>query len=106
MNKQKLIISSAYGAIIAIIFVVVITIWAELSAPLKDWLKSVSGHHWMTKSIFSVLVYIIFTKIFYFLPIKNDELCLQKVLNWVFASVILGIIIITAFFTGHHFNIF
>jgi len=106
MNKPKLIISSAYAAIITIIFVVVITIWAELSAPLKDWLKNFSGHHWTSKSIFSVLLYAIATAVFYLLPQKEAENRLQRMLNYLLAFTALGVVIITLFFAGHHFKIF
>src|SRR3989338_1401036 len=102
MNKSKLIISSAYATIIAIIFIVVITIWAELSVVLKDWLKNFSGHHWTSKSIFSILLYIIGTIILYFLPYKNYDNHLKNILGFLMISIVLGTIILTLFFTGHH----
>ena len=106
MNKPKLIISSAYAAIITIIFVVVIVIWAELSAPLKDWLKSFSGHHWTSKSIFSVLLYTVATIALYVLPQKHSADRPKRALGFLLAFTILGTIIITLFFTGHHFRFF
>jgi len=106
MNKPKLIISSAYAAIITIIFVVVITVWAELFAPLKDWLKNFSGHHWTSKSIFSVLLYVIATAVLYRTFHNLNEARLQKTLVFLLISTVLGTIILTAFYTGHHFNLF
>src|SRR3989344_4606046 len=50
----KLIFSSSIGATLAVIFVTVVTIWGELSPGMKDILKNISGHHWVTKS-FGVL---------------------------------------------------
>ena len=105
MNKQKLIISSAYAAILTIIFVVVITVWAELSAPLKDWLKSFSGHHWTSKSIFSVLLYAVATVVLYLSPHKHDDDRLKKILGFVLVSTALGTVALALFFTGHHFKI-
>ena len=106
MNKPKLIISSAYAAVITIIFVVVITIFAELSAPLKDWLKNFSGHHWTSKSIFSVLIYALTTTVLYFSLPKHSNNSLKKTLGFLLILTLLGVIIITLFFTGHHFQLF
>ncbi len=106
MNKPKLIISSAYAAILTIIFVVVITIWAELSVPLKDWLKNFSGHHWTSKSIFSVLLYAIATIVLYLSPHKYRNDRLKKTLVSLLVFTILGTVILTLFFTGHHFKLF
>lgn len=106
MNKPKLINSSAYAAIITIVFVVVITIWAELSAPLKDWLKNFSGHHWTSKSIFSVLLYAVATIVLYVSPHKHTNDHLKRTLGFLLVFTVLGTIILTLFFTGHHFHLF
>ncbi|HEY4474605.1 MAG TPA: hypothetical protein VJC06_01635 [Candidatus Paceibacterota bacterium] len=105
-NKLKLVISSVYASIITIVFVVVITVWAELSVPLKDWLKNFSGHHWTSKSIFSVLLYSVTTIIFYLLPNKHGENRLKTVLEFLLVVTLLGVIAVMLFFTGHHFQIF
>lgn len=106
MNKPKLIISSAYAAIVTIVFVVVITIWAELFAPLKDWLKSFSGHHWTSKSIFSVLLFAAATVVLYLLPRQYSDDHLKRTLGFLLVFTILGTVVITLFFTGHHFQLF
>lgn len=106
MNKTKLIIASAYAAIISIIFVVLITVWAELSVPLKDWLKAFSGHHWTSKSIFSVLLYAIATVIFFRFFREPDEISLRRALTLSIWFSVFGVIALTAFYTGHHFQFF
>lgn len=106
MNKLRLIFASALATIITIIFVVIITIWAELSIPLKDWLKNFSGHHWTSKSIFSVILYAATTAIFYWIPHNPSEVLLRKTLFFILVSILLGIIAITAFYAGHHFGFF
>ena len=106
MNKPKLIVSSACAAIITIVFVVVITIWGEFSVPLKNWLANFSGHHWTSKSIFSVLLYVVATIVFYLLPQTAVEDRLKRTLNYLLAFTALGVVIITLFFAGHHFHIF
>lgn len=105
MNKLKLTTSSTYAAIVTIIFVVIITIFAEFSVPLKDWLKHFSGHHWTTKSIFSVLLYAATTMILYFLLPKQSGNSLRKTLGFLLVFTILGVIILALFFAGHHYKL-
>jgi predicted Co/Zn/Cd cation transporter (cation efflux family) len=64
MNKLKSIYASAYSATISIIIVVAVTIGAELSPSFKSWLAGFTGHHWVTKSWISILVFILFLFIF------------------------------------------
>lgn len=106
INKSKLIISSAYAAIITIVFVAVITVWAELSAPLKAWLANFSGHHWTSKSIFSVLLYAVATALLYWLSRGENDKSLTRAINYLLVFTALGVVAVTLFFTGHHFKIF
>src|SRR3989304_8631895 len=106
MNKPRLIISSAYAAILTIIFVVVLTIWAELAPPLKDWLKAFSGHHWTSKSIFSALLYFVATAALYPVFSKSSGSQLRRSLSLTIIAVILGTLTLTGFFTGHHLGLF
>jgi hypothetical protein len=106
MDKPQIIFSSALAAIITNAFIIIITVWAELFAPLKDWLKNFSGHHWTSKSIFSFLLFMIMAAIFYFLFNQPSDNRLKKILIFLLISVVLGIIIISAFYTGHHFRLF
>ncbi len=101
MNKPKLIISSASAASLTIVFVVVVTIWAELSAPLKDWLKNFSGHHWTSKSILSMLLYATTVIVLYWCPYKDSADRLKKSLGFLLILTLLGTIIISVFYTGH-----
>lgn len=104
-TKIKLIISSAYSAILNVVFVTVLTIWAEFNVPLKDWLKSISGHHWTTKSIFSVLIFALFTLIFFFANSGREDR-LRGSLRYLVTFTIIGIAVLSLFFTGHHFAVF
>lgn len=106
MDKPRLIIASAYAATLTIIFVVVITIWAELAVPLKDWLKTFSGHHWTSKSILSVLLYFVATAVLYPVFRKPSGLQLGKALSLLIIAVILGTLALTGFFAGHHLKFF
>src|SRR3989344_8598313 len=100
MNTPRLIFASALAAIATIVFVVVITIWAELSVPLKDWLKNFSGHHWTSKSLLSVLMFAAATLILYVLPYQHSDDRLRKTLGLLLMFAILGTFIIALFFTG------
>ena len=104
MNKINLVISSTYAAIISSTFVVIITIYAELSPALKDWLKSISGHHWTTKSIFTALIFALALIALYSFR-KNGSDRTKQSLVLLLAFVLVGSIAITAFYTGHHFKI-
>ena len=102
MNKLKLIYSSSIASSLAITFVTIITIVAELKAPLKDWLKSLSGHHWTSKGILSLLLYVAATLVLYF-AVKNVGS--KKVKDALWAAImttILGSFALFTFFTGHH----
>lgn len=106
MNKLKLIYSSVLAAIVSVIFVTVITIWAELSEPLKNWLKSTTGHHWTTKSIFSFTIYILVGAVVYFLTRQADSVKVRKFIVFLIITTILGVIAILGFFSLHYFKLF
>lgn len=106
MDKIKLIISSAYAAAITIFFVAIITVWAEMSVPLKDWLKNFSGHHWTSKSIFSLLIYAVAILLLYWSLEAPKDYSARRALVFLLWSVIFGTATVTAFFSGHHFGFF
>lgn len=57
MNRLKLIYASALGAIVSIVAVTAVTIAGELFEPFKNWIKGFTGHHWVTKSWLSIIVF-------------------------------------------------
>jgi len=105
-NKFKLIYASSIASIASALFVVFITIAAELSTPLKDWLKGISGHHWTTKSIFSLLIFGVVVGITYYSVKRNTPLQVRNSIVYAIATVITGTIAITFFYWGHHIGIF
>lgn len=60
MNKLKLVYVSACSAAVTIAAVVAMTIGAEISAPFKSWLAGLTGHHWVTKSWASIVIFALF----------------------------------------------
>lgn len=105
MKKERLVYSSSLAAIVSIALTVVLTILGELLPSLKDWLKSFSGHHWTTKSIFSLIAYAGFLLLFYVLPFPTSR-GLRNVLYSLFIAIILGVVALLLFFTGHHWGVF
>lgn len=67
-KKIRFLKSITASAIITIIFIATITIAADLIPSLKDWLKNVFTHHWVGKSILSLLIFFVFYFVFYFSP--------------------------------------
>ena len=57
MNKLKTIYASAVAAALSIVTTTAVTIGGELSLPFKNLLKSFTGHHWITKSWLSIIVF-------------------------------------------------
>jgi hypothetical protein len=102
INKEKAIYSSAIAASLTVAFVVILTIWAEASAPLKNWLKSVSGHHWTTKSIFSVAFYLLAMKVTYLIPIRDISSKVKTSLHVLAVVTIIGTLTLLLFFTDHY----
>ena len=102
MNKPKLIYSSAIASSLAIVLITTITIVAELQIPLKDWLKSLSGHHWVSKGILSFLLYVVATFVIYTVTKNVDHKKVKAALWIAIIMTILGSLVLLIFFTGHH----
>lgn len=83
MNKLSLIMSANISAGIAIIFVTAITIAGELYKvvdaggktinPIKEYLKSLHGHHWVGKGVWAVGLFAILTTLLYFVFRKQAQ---------------------------------
>jgi hypothetical protein len=104
MKNIKLAYSSVIASALVIIFTTVVTIWAELSPTLKNILKSFSGHHWVSKSILVVLIYLVALAIFYFLPKSINPNALSKSIINLIIITILSALTIFLFFVWHYLN--
>src|SRR3989344_3615499 len=103
MNKLKSIYSSAYSSIVTILAVAVITISAELSAPFKNWLAGFTGHHWITKSYVSLIIFVLFYIIFSATKKSPSDCETQKAL---FVLQIFAILCIVAIFGFYFYEFF
>lgn len=95
-------IKTAYGAaisgIVAALFIAGITIVAELTPPLKDWLKVTFSHHWVGKSILAAGLFIILSFILALLPLRADEQKLRRVVTTLAWITITAALVIMGFF--------
>ena len=103
MDKLKSIYASAYSAATTIVVVVAITISAELSVPFKDWLKGFTGHHWVTKSWISILVFVLLFCIIRFTGKPVNESQTKKALVTLQIFSILGFLAIIGFYVYEFF---
>lgn len=68
-----------WAANISMIFVALVTILGEMVLPFKDFLKSLTawgtlpGHHWASKSLLAVVIYVLCLVIFGFMAIDKDN---------------------------------
>jgi hypothetical protein len=73
IDKTTVTRTSVYALISAMIFVTGITIIADLVVPIKTWLASTYGHHWVGKGIWMLLLFTIFTVVSY--PLFKRNVC-------------------------------
>lgn len=104
MNKLKSIYASACAAALTIVAVVAMTIGAELSAPFKGWLAGFTGHHWVTKSWASVLIFVAFFCIFRVMKKSPDESQTGKALVLLEVAAVLGFLAILGFYSYEFFS--
>ena len=88
-----------YSTILTICLIVVLTISGELSNSLKTFLASITGHHWVTKGVFSLIFYVII----YFLISKTVEDGADSTRQIIYAIIttVLGGVIIFGFYIWH-----
>lgn len=103
MNKLKPIYASAYSSVVAIVTVVGLTIGAELSVPLKTWIAGFTGHHWVTKSWISIIVFVLFFVIFQFSNKSVTESQTKTVLTMLQIFIVLGFLAILGFYIYEFF---
>ncbi len=103
MNKKlRLIYASSWAATVAVIFATVVTIWGELHAPFKNWLKSVTGHHWTTKSWFTVGIFILFLFLIYAFKREPTDMQVRGGLKWLIFIAVLCVLVLFGFFAIHY----
>ncbi|MBI2669559.1 MAG: hypothetical protein HYX20_00180 [Candidatus Yanofskybacteria bacterium] len=101
MKNIKLVYSSSIAATLTIITITIVTILGELLPAFKDFLKSFTGHHWLTKSVLSLLVYFGGVTLFYLIPKNIGSNTLRRALIFLILTVMAGFLVILLFFIWH-----
>ena len=102
MNALRLFFASSIAASLSVVFVVLITITAELNAPLKGLLTNLTGHHWVSKSILSFALYLAVLFLGYLFFRNVDARKVHRGIVFVLWSAVIGTAAILFFYTGHH----
>ena len=84
---------------LTIILIAVLTTYRELSKPFKELLASITGHHWVTKSVLSVAFFILV----YFLLSKQDSVDVGRESLYVVWATVLSGLVISVFYVWHFF---
>ncbi|MBI2064005.1 MAG: hypothetical protein HYT65_03385 [Candidatus Yanofskybacteria bacterium] len=102
MKNLKLTFSSSIAASLSVITITVITIWGELSSPFKAWLAGFTGHHWLTKSVLSLIVYFGGLAVFYLLPKNMGPKTIRRGLIFLIIITLAGSLAVFLFFVWHY----
>ena len=101
MNDTKafrLITSTAISAAITALFIVGITIGAEIIPSLKSWIATTFYHHWVGKGILSVILFVVVAVITFVFSNATDDRSAHRALMALFWAVLFGMIVLGAFF--------
>lgn len=104
--KLKIVSAAAMSAILAVFFVTVITVAAELWLPLKEWLRTMFTHHWVGKSILVIGLYLGRLALVFFIANGATLERLNKILRCLFWLAVAGTLILFGFFTAEAFHLF
>ena len=100
---DKLSVGFGVSFLIASIFNGLLIVAKENYAPLKDWMKSLFGHHWTTHGIFVIVLFIVLGYIFSKADL-DKKIDADKTSGLVIAGTVLGGLIIVGFFFKHLFE--
>ena len=98
MKHLRSICASAYAATISIVVTVVLAMATDFSTKFKTWLTAFTGHHWVTKSWVSIIVFAIFFCIFYSFNKTPDQNQTHKSLSLLEFAVIAGFVILVGYY--------
>ena len=104
IDKPTVIRASISALIVAMIFVTAVTVISDLYIPLKDWLRETHGHHWVGKSIWTVLLFILSATIMYPLLKRNQCALSPRLVFFAGHVAVFASIIITLFFVYEHLS--
>ena len=90
------------STIFTVVLIVFMTIYAELNTNFKDFLKAMSGHHWVSKSIISLIFFVL---CYYLLMnlVKDNERETKKDVITIVIITVLGALSILLFYAYEFF---
>jgi hypothetical protein len=100
MMKNK-ITAAAWSASITMVVTVAVIIAAEYVASFKGFLASLTGHHWVTKSVLEVILFVVLFLVLG-MVMKKDK---KEPMKGIIPTVVVGIasIVVLAGFYVFHF---
>jgi heme/copper-type cytochrome/quinol oxidase subunit 4 len=96
-NQAERIAAFYLAAIITVVVIGSMIIIHEESTEFKDFLINLTGHHWVTKSVFAIVIFLALSIVFYFM-FRSEKL--RKALRtdnvwlWSVFTVIITVIFI------------
>src|SRR3989344_28868 len=95
-DKQSILSAIILSAILTIVVIALLTVCGELDTGFKGWLTQTFFHHWIAKSIISILFFLVSVPVFYVLNLKKIS---TTTLIWLLVTVAnLSFGILLAFF--------
>ncbi|KKQ89590.1 MAG: hypothetical protein UT12_C0011G0046 [Candidatus Curtissbacteria bacterium GW2011_GWC2_38_9] len=98
MNR-KLADSLILSSILVVIFIPAVTVAAELIPPLKEWLKNTFSHHWIGKSIISLILFVGFGVLTFLIPYKTNLEKINRLIMILITITALATLTIFGFFS-------
>lgn len=99
-----MVYASSLASTAAVLFATVVTIWSERSSGLKASLAGLSGHHWTTKSILVMVVYLVILA-FIYLTTKNVSTGkIRKSLASLAWFTVIGFLVIFVYYIWHFYS--
>lgn len=90
------------GSLGAVIGVVVLTIVAELAAPVKTVLTQLMGHHWVTKGVAGLAVFVLLGGLVALAQRAEETEEEGTLWAWIVSGVaLLGLVVLFLFFIGY-----
>lgn len=96
-TRLKSIFASAVSTCITVVVISAVTIGGELSLPFKNWMASFTGHHWITKSWLSLIIFAIGFIIFRLIAPMNEKATRRAIVSLSF-FVVLGTVVLVGFY--------
>lgn len=95
---ERIITSAVAGSIVAVFSIIVMTVFADVNPAFKKWLAVNFTHHWIGKSVLSIVVFLVAFVVFWVINrVFNNRLVL---LLWVLTIIAsLGALLLLAFFS-------